>query len=166
MSHPAVILNTIKSAIEPIVSDDGGRVEVASTLEHALEILAVAPSSWRLILTFEGYGGHPAAENGMNEARYLVILHVNNGLLNDAGSRLYEDGPGERLSFLSRLEEVSGMFRALRWPDGYNVNCAGLALDTSEWIADAPGNTTAHALTFTLEGALPSLPDIIAIPAP
>ena len=166
MSTPASLLQNIEDALSPIIAAAGGEYHAASTLEHALEILSTSPKKWRVIATFEGYGDHPGAKNGINEARFLFIVHAATGLRAKPGANVHRVSPSERLAFLDLLETVSGNLRALRWPDGFGVDCAGLVLSDSNWITDAPGKSIAHQMTFSLTMALPPLPPVIVVPVP
>jgi hypothetical protein len=166
MSQSGEILRLTEAALKPLVEAQSGSLDVAVDLDHAMKILATSPKTFRVIMTWEGYSDHPTSRNGMANSNFLVILHHNPGLAKDPATSLHTQAHevGE-LSFLARLEQVSAWFRALRFP-GRGMDCDGFVLTDSQWAAETPGNTRAHAMTFTIQTALPSFSETIIIPAP
>lgn len=166
MSQSGDILRLVESALKPLIEGEKGELNIATDVGHAMEILATAPNRWRVVMTWEGYGDHPASKSGMAQSNFLVVLHHNPGLAKDPAKSLHTEAhsTGEP-SFLDRLEQVSALMRALRFP-GRNMDCDGFALTDSQWVADTPGNTRAHALTLSIQTALPAISQTILIPAP
>ena len=167
MATPESLLQNIEDALSPLVAGIKGKLDVAEDLDRAMSRLANAPKHWRMILLWNGYGDHDQARNGMNSHLFTVIIHQNLGMSRVVGKPVHRAGHGnDTQSFMDLLKQVSGWMRALRWPNGHNVVCEGMALNDSQWVSDVPKVSRAHALNFSLDAALEDLPDLIVIPAP
>lgn len=166
MSETASFLSGIETALKPLIEAEKGQLNIATDVDDALQLLVTAPNRFRVVLTWDGFGDHPEAINGVNQMRFLVIVQQARGMSKDPSDSLHRQAHqvGEP-PFLDRLEQVSGWFRALRFP-GRNCSCEGLALTDSNWVGDAPAKTRAHALTFSLVVAHPPLPPAISLPNP
>lgn len=163
MPTAATILSNITTALRPLIEAEKGRLDVAVDKEDALGRLADRPAgAWRVILLWDGHGGHPNAAHGMSNARLTTFLHQNMGMPQRIEGKLITGAE----SFLARTEQLSKWCRALRWPDGHGIACEGLALEDSDWVLDTPATTRAHGLSWTLEYALDYQPAPIVIPAP
>lgn len=162
MATAASLLTDISTALRPLIQAEQGRLDVASSLDHALEILGTAVNRWRVVLLWNGHGSHQAAIHGMSSARFTTFIHQSLGLPMTVGDKVFKGDA----AFLARMEQVSRWCRALRWPDGHGVACEGLALEDSEWVDQPPKHTAAHGLTWALEYALEYQPTTIVIPAP
>lgn len=165
MANPASLLRDIENALRPRIEAKGGNLDMASDLGHALEMLSTKVRGWRVIINFEGYGDHELADDGMNTCRFQIFLHANKGLATPVGNAIHRDQNGTD-SFLSRIEFVSQLLRALRWPNGHNVACKGMAVADSQWIIDAPDHTRAHVLNASLVIALEQNIEVIDISNP
>lgn len=144
-------------ALSPLIAAAGGESMTAASMDEAVAFLSAAPNRFRVIFVWPGYGSHPAAREGMANHRLTAVVQAPRGL--------GPDRPGSGASFDALVETVSAMVRALRFPDGWEVDNAGWALESSGWI-EAPKTTRAHALTFEMAGALPSRSALIPVPLP
>jgi hypothetical protein len=164
MRSPAAIIQDIETALTPFVTADGGVIDVATDIAHAMQILATAPAKYRVVLVWDGYGSHKDARHGVASHRINTILHVNLGLAKSPGDKIYKTSIAGQPSFIWRMERLSQLMRSMRWPDGTGVDHAGLALQDSDWVQDTPANTTAHVFNWSLDQALESWPSLIVIP--
>lgn len=143
----SAILTSVHAALAPLVVAADGVCEVVESMDEAAALLTGAPGRWRLILLWDGYGSHPAARQGMATHQVTTVIQQVRGLPAAAKPKL--------LAFADRIEQVSLWIRAMRFPDGAEVDSAGFALEDSRWL-EASKSTRAHMLNFTLVAALPN----------
>lgn len=151
------LLTAVRDTLQARVADAGGRIEVARSMEEAQALLAGAPQAWRLILAWPGYGSHPAAREGVTHHQLTTVIQQRRGLPAGRDQAV--------LTFAARIEQVSAWIRALRFPDGWQVDPAGFSLSSSTWL-EAPRTTRVHAITWQLEAALPPFDSTITVPLP
>jgi len=159
MSTSYSILTDIENALRPLIEADGGRLDVASDIDDALEQLSHSPKGWRVVLLWDGHQSHPEGRRGMSRAGVTTFLQMNTGMTKK--SIVHRPGAGGRAAFLTRMETLSKWCRALRWPgdsETYQsgVDEAGLVLEDSSWVSAAGKTTLAHGLTWSLQYALES----------
>lgn len=155
MSKSIEIFRDIRDAIEPQVRACKGVLECSTDLDEALGKLATSPSGWRVILVWDGFGSHEHAREGMSTLRCKTIINANKGL-SLPGVFTHQDGhrSGDP-AFMDMIEKVSLWMRSIRWPNGHDVDCAGLVLESSDWVSDTPANALAHSIDWTVAMALP-----------
>lgn len=163
MTTPEDILQDLENTLTPLIEDEGGVLDIATSLDHALEILATAPKRWRVVLLYEGYGDVGQGRFGVNSVRIATFIHANLGLAKEPGRRIYKTSGNDTMSMLARIELVSYWMRALRWANTNNVDCEGFSMDDSSWVSDPPRNSTAHVINWSLEMALPNFSNYILI---
>ncbi len=163
MRYASDILCDIEKTLAPLIQAEGGVLDVATDLEHALEMLASAPKRFRVVLVWDGYGSHPQNREGMAATRFTTFIHANIGLSHNAGSKIYRESVEGDKPFTARLEQLSEWVRALRWPDGADIDHAGMVLEDSDWVLNTPKNTKAHSLNWSLAQALTPHPTTIPI---
>jgi len=150
----ASLLTAMAAAIRPRVLAASGGLELAESLEEARDFLASAPSRWRMVLLWDGYGSHPAAREGMASHQVTAVIQQVRGLGSERSAKL--------LTFSDRIEQVSGWIRALRFPDGSEADPYGFSLTDSRWL-ETVKTARAHALSFSLATALPAFSETIPI---
>lgn len=157
------MLRCVENTLAPLVATALGTLDVASSPDHAIELLTTAPPKWRLILGWPGYGGHPDAVLGMGSHRIYAIIQGPAGLPARAGDVLHKQGPAGAPPLMARIETVSMWFRAMRFPDGCGVDSKGWALEGTNWLEVEGLETKQHQLDFTLAAALPALAQVLRV---
>ena len=153
----AALLNAVSLALAPRVSEAGGVLEIAESMDEAQTFLEGSPNRWRLILHWEGFGSHPLARQGMTSHQLAAVIQQPRGLAHRPGANLTNPLPGGALPFSDRLAQVVGWMTAMRFPDGTNADIAGFSLETSQWLPTT-ATCRAHVLNFKLDAALPAYP--------
>ena len=148
----AQLVRAVKAALEPLATAEGGSVLAAATLEQARSFLKAAPRGWRIILHWEGYGGHPNAREGMTAHQIATVIQAPAGL--DIDRDPTADKPGGAKGFHHYITLVDGWMRALRFPHGTGADIAGFQLGNSQWLESTPSHA-AHVISWRLVAALP-----------
>jgi hypothetical protein len=149
------VLRAVEDALRPLVTGLGGGLDVASDPDHALELLKTAPSKWRLILGWPGFGDHPSAREGMGSHRIYLVIQVAKGLSVKPGDLLHRGRASLPGGPMGALIDVTGRWvRALHFPDGSGVDHAGFAQQGSAWLEIDGISTKQHQLDFSAACAL------------
>lgn len=160
------LINGVATALKPRVAQAGGEVVVARSLEAARgQLLASAPNRWKLILHWEGFGEHEHSREGMTTHQVATVIHQKDGLLHRPGDHLTKPGPSGEMPFSARIQQVCAWMCSMRFPNGTGADDAGFAMAGSQWVDAAP-NSTAHALNWRLDAALPAFETTIPLEFP
>ena len=149
------LMRSLEAALAPLAAAAGGALDVASDPQDAMEMLAVAPARWRVVIAFYGYAGHSEQRLGMGTARVQAVVQRAKGLQSKHGADVHSEARGGVPPMLALVELVSAWFRALRPPVGRNCDVAGFSLSSSAWLVLDSPQTRQHQLVFDLELALP-----------
>lgn len=166
MSTSYSILRDIENTLRPLIEADKGKLDVADDLDDALKQLAQSPKGWRVVLLWDGHLSHGEARHGMTRAGLTTFLQMDKGM--SIKPSVHRPAASGRAAFLTRLETLSQWCRALRWPADTpeyesGIDCAGLVLEDSSWVSAAKDKTLAHGLSWSLQHALESSPQVIEI---
>lgn len=148
-------LRSLEDTLRPLVTEAQGVLDVATDPGHALEILSAAPSGWRAVLLWPGYGEHPEATLGMGAQRISIIIQAAKGLPVRPGDLLHRKTPLCQ-PLMALIENVSMWVRAMRFPGDAYFDAKGFALTGSAWFELEDLDTRQHQLDFTIACALPS----------
>lgn len=148
----AQLINAVEAALTPLVEAEGGKVEIAQSLERARTALGNGPGRWRVILHWEGYGDHEHARMGMTNHQIATVIQAPNGLAKNQSAT--KDRPDTTKAFSHYLECVSAWMRAMRFPNGTNADSAGFQLANSQWLDTVPTHN-AHVIAWRLPAAHP-----------
>ncbi len=161
----ADVLRAVEAALRPRLAALGGTLDVAGDPDHALDLLAVSPARWRVILGWPGYGAHKDAILGMGQHRVYLIIQAAKGLAR-SGSPILAERPALGNSLAGLIETASRWVRAMKFPDASGVNPHGFELTGSAWL-ELPGvETLQHQLDFSADAALSALSENIALTLP
>ena len=152
----AELLRAVEETLRPLAAELDGELHVATTPDHLVEILTVAPTRWRMIIGWPGYGDHPDALLGMGAHRIYAMIQVAEGLTLDKADVLHRGRVGLPMSMMDLIETVSKWFRALRFPSGYHLDPKGFAQEDSQWVEVEGLTTLQHQLDFVIHAALAS----------
>ena len=149
------VLRAVEDALAPLIKSRGGSLDVASDPDHAVQLLALAPARWRVVLGWPGFGGHPSAREGMGAHRIYIIVQASKGLARNPGDLVHRGRPTMPAGPLGNLiDQVSRWVRALHFPDGSAVDHAGFAQEGSAWLEIEGLETKQHQIDFSVACAL------------
>lgn len=155
--QPHNLINSIAATITPWATAAKGVVNVASSPEHAIEILQTTPAQFRVILLWPGYASHPASNVGMGTDQLEVILQFAKGLhVNPAQSSMIAR-PGATAPQVALIDDLRQIICALRMPLDSGCDSHGYTLQSTQWLILDELMTDQHQLTFQIERALPAL---------
>jgi hypothetical protein len=155
--QPHTLITSIATTISPWAVTNGGVVEVASSPEHAIEILKTSPTKFRLIFLWPGYGSHPQSDLGMGMDQLECILQFAKGLhVNPAQAQMIAR-PGSTAPQVALIDDVRQIICALRMPQESGCDPRGYTLINTQWLVIDHIDTDQHQLTFQIERALPAL---------
>ncbi len=121
-----LLLSKIAEALQTLAGEEG-TVSLCSSPEEALELLAVGPGRYRIVLHWSG-DTVDSGQPGLVETRINVIVQQGAGLQATAGKDMVASVSG-RPPFYERLEQVRMWLRSLHYPPPANgpemVCCKG-----------------------------------------
>jgi hypothetical protein len=151
------LLRGMRDALAVLAGPMGGVVDIAIDPQDAMEILAVAPARWRIVLGWAGYGTHPDARIGMAVTKVYTVVQRAIGMQADRAADIYAaEGTQAVPTMAILIESVSAWVRAMRLPVNRNADAAGFSLSGSSWLVLPEGNNRCrqHQLDFDLVHAL------------
>jgi hypothetical protein len=157
------LMTAMKDALAPRVAAMSGSLEEAENPEAARAFLDSAPSRWRLILVWEGYGEHSEARMGMIVHNVATVIQAPRGLAKDR--KPTTQSPSGSPAFSGYINAVNNWITAMRFPDGTEADVAGFAPAGSLWVPTVP-SFAAHVLNWKLDAALPPFQETIALNFP
>lgn len=102
----STILNAVESYLAPLMADNKGSLVVAETLEDAIELLQVAPSNWRAILTMDGDAPNENINSaGLTVAQLVAYVQAPKGM----------EVPRRSLSHANRRDGTPSFFTRRDW---------------------------------------------------
>ena len=155
--QPHTLINSIAATLTAWITAQGGVVAVASSPIHALEILTVSPTKFRVIFLWPGYGSHPAANVGMGTDQLEVIVQFAKGLHVNPAQATMIARPGDAAPAVKLIDDVRQRICALRMPLDSGCDPHGYTLSSTQWLILDELMTDQHQLTFQIERALPAL---------
>lgn len=102
----STILNAAEAYLAPLVEANNGSLVIAETLEDAIEMLQVAPSGWRAILTMDGdQPGESVNPAGLTTAQLVAYVQAPKGM----------ERPRRSLSHANRRDGTPSFFTRRDW---------------------------------------------------
>lgn len=160
--EPDAMLLAMHTALSPLAAAIGGKVDVAADPDHALELLALAPAGWRLVLGWPGYGSHPEARTGMGKSRIYAVVQRATGMAAGSGADLVQPR-GDLPSMFALIERVKKWILAMRFPVELNTDPFGFALAGGAWLQLDNKTTRQYQHDFEIDLAHAGLPDAIEL---
>jgi hypothetical protein len=111
----STILNSVESHLTPLMTANDGRLVIAETLEDAIEMLQVAPSNWRVILTIDGDAPNESMNSaGLTTAQLVAYVQAPKGMEIPRRSLSHPTRRDSTPSFFTRRDWLIRKIRGLR----------------------------------------------------
>ncbi len=111
----STILNAVESYLSPLMADNKGSLVVAETLEDAIELLQVAPTNWRAILTIDGDAPNEQINSaGLTVAQLVAYVQAPKGLEVPRRSLTHANRRDGTPSFFTRRDWMIRKIRGLK----------------------------------------------------
>lgn len=147
----------IAGALEPLIEDRKGSLDVASTPEHSYELLQVKPRGWRVVMGWEGWEPNEGARESYVDDRYYFFIQIPKGMSIRPGKKVHQARPGTDDNMMDLIQVLDAWVRAMRFGGG-GIDKAGMVPDGGEWVAiETERGGLIEATQFRLAYRLPRL---------
>jgi hypothetical protein len=155
------LLASLEDYLRPLITAEGGTMEVCGTVEDTLAQLAQGPRRWRVLLQWQREEALGSTRTAV-ELRFLAIIQQAVGMNIDAGADMHRERAGEP-PLLARMGWVRDAIRAARW-DHPEIDGKGPQLRSTQWLTDPRLPTRQISCEFSLVIGLDAItPGVIPI---
>jgi len=110
----SLILAAVEDALSPLLTAEGGILSVAETEEDAIELLAVSPEKWRVVLCMDGDKSlEDTNPCGLVEGRLVAFVQAPKGMAAQPARNIHRAAVKGTPAFLTRLHWVIRKIRGL-----------------------------------------------------
>ncbi len=133
-----IILGQLVESLTQLAAPHKGKVVAAHDPAQALDLLANAPESWRIVVGLDDEDNAEDERNtgdtGTSKTEFFTIVQAGIGLASTPGKQIYDSRAGGSPSVLELAEAVRCWMRGLRFQHD-NIDCqAGFVWQRSTWV--------------------------------